>query len=77
MGASRAQGAMKALQVSLDHLGVLVPKAPKDCRARRVNEVLLERVWWELPGHLGPQGREVSRGGQGPSALVARREKLL
>lgn len=75
MGASQVPGAMMALVVHRGPLAVLVPKALKDFRARRVSEVPLERVWWVPLGPLGSLEREGSRGGQDPLALVVRREK--
>lgn len=75
-GASQVPGAMMALVVPLGPLAVLVPKARKDFRARRANEVPPERVWWGPLEPLGPRVREGSRGGQGPPVRVARREKL-
>lgn len=76
MGASQVLGAMMALVAPLGHLAVLVPKALKDFRARRVSEVPLEREWWVPLGPLGPLEREGSRGGQGPLAPAGKREKL-
>lgn len=74
--ASQVPEAMMAPVVPLGHLAVLVPKALKDFRARRVSEVPLERVWWVPLGPLAPLEREGSRGGQDPRAPVVRREKL-
>lgn len=76
LGASQVLGAMMALVAPLGHLAVLVPKALKDFRARRVSEVPLEREWWVPLGPLGPLEREGSRGGQGPLAPAGKREKL-
>lgn len=76
LGASQVPGAVMALVVPPGHLAVLVPKAPKDFRARRVNEVPLERVWWGPLGSLEPQEREGSRGSQDLWGPAARREKL-
>lgn len=58
------------------HLAVLVPKDPKDFRARRVSEVRLERAWWVPLVPLGPLEREGNRGGQDLRAPEGRREKL-
>lgn len=76
MWAFQVPGAMMVLVVPQGHLVVLVPKALKDFRARRVSEVPLERVWWGPLGLLGPLVREESRDGQGPLVPVERREKL-
>lgn len=75
LGASQVPGAMTALVVPRGHLAVLVPKALKDFRARRVSEVLLERMWWVPLGPLEHLEREGSRGGQDLLAPVVRREK--
>lgn len=73
--ASQVLGAVMALVVLLGHRAVLVPKARKDFRARRVSEVPLEREWWVPLEPLGSLEREESRGGQGPPAPAGRREK--
>lgn len=76
MGASQVPEGMMALVVPQGHLVVLVPKALKDFRVRRVREAPLERVWWGLLALLVPPVREESRGDQDLLALVVRKEKL-
>lgn len=76
LGASQVPEAVMALAGPLGHLAVLVPKALKDFRARRVSEVPLERVWWGPLGPLEPLEKEGSRGGQALQGPVVRKEKL-
>lgn len=76
MRASRVPEGMMALVVPPGHLVVLVPKALKDSRVRRVSEVPLERAWRGLLVLPAPPVREGSRGDLDLLAPVGRRATL-